>query len=106
MPAVHVEDVAGLCAHLLELPDAIGAYNAAGPDPVRNADFTRAVARALRRPAVLPAPATVLRTVLGDLSHLLLDSARVLPERTLASGYRYRFPSLAEMLADVCGEEE
>ena len=103
MPPVHVDDVAGLFVHLLETPDAAGALNAACPHPVRNADFTRAVAHALHRPALLPAPAFLLRAVLGDLSHLMLDSARVLPERTLDSGFRFRFPTIAEMLADVCG---
>ena len=102
MPAVHVEDVAGLFVHLLETPDAAGAFNAAGPHPVRNVDFTRATAHALHRPAILPAPGFLLRTVMGDLSQLLLNSARVLPERTLASGFQFRFPTLSEMLADAC----
>ena len=102
MPAVHVEDVAGLFVHLLETPGATGTFNAAGPHPVRNVDFTHATAHALRRPAILPAPAFVLRAALGDLSHLLLDSARVLPERTLASGFSFRFLTLAEMLVDAC----
>ena len=102
MPAVHVEDVAGLFVHLLETPGATGVFNAAGPHPVRNVDFTHATAHALHRPAILPAPAFVLRTVMGDLSQLLLNSARVLPERTLASGFSFRFPTLTEMLADAC----
>ncbi len=102
MPPVHVADVAGLFVHLLETPAAVGPYNAVCPHPVRNADFTRAVAHALHRPAIFPAPAFLLRAAMGDLSHLLLDSARVLPERTLASGYIFHFPALAEMLADVC----
>ena len=102
IPAVHVEDVAGLFVHLLETPDAAGAFNAAGPHPVRNVDFTHATARALHRRAILPAPAFVLRAAMGDLSQLLLNSARVLPERTLASGFGFRFPTLAEMLADAC----
>ena len=103
MPPVHVEDVAALFVHLLETPAATGAYNAACPHPVRNTDFTRAAAHALHRPAVLPAPAFLLRAALGDLSHVMLDSARVLPERTLGSGFDFRFPTLTEMLADVCG---
>ena len=102
MPPVHVADVAGIFVHLLENADARGAYNAACPNPVRNADFTRAVAHALHRPAILPTPGFVLRAALGDLSHVILDSLRVLPERTLSSGYVFRFPTVSEMLADVC----
>lgn len=102
MSPVHVDDVAGLIAHLLENAEAgSGAFNAVCPTPVRNEDFTQAVSDVLERPAILPAPAFVLRTVLGDFSHLLLDSARVLPRSTLASGYSFRFPHLAAILADV-----
>ena len=101
MPPVHADDVAGLFVHLLESSDATGAFNAACPNPLRNADFTRAVAHALHRPALLPAPGFILRAALGDLSHLLLDSARVLPERTLASGFTFRYPTLTDMLADL-----
>ena len=103
MPPVHVDDVAALFVHLLEMPAAAGAFNAACPHPVRNADFTRAVAHALHRPAMLPAPAFMLRATMGDLSQLLLNSARVLPERTLASGFAFRFPTLAGTLTNVCG---
>ena len=105
---VHVEDVAGLIVHLIEDDDhtgpraARGPFNAAIPEPVRNADFTRAVAQAVHRPALLPAPAFVLRGVMGEASHLLLDSARVLPVRTRQIGYTFGFPTLAAILADVC----
>lgn len=103
MSLVHVEDVAGLIVHLLEHEDAVrGPFNAVCPEPVRNADFTRAVAKAVGRPAVLPAPAFVLRGVLGEMSHLLLDSTHVVPTRTRGVGYAFRFPTLAAMLADLC----
>lgn len=108
MPVVHVADVVGVLVALLEHeeaenPDAgTGVFNAVCPQPVRNRDFTRAVAAALHRPAFLPAPAALLRRTLGDLSHVMLDSQRVLPTRTQdALGYEFRFPNLGAMLADV-----
>ena len=101
MSLVHVEDVAGLLVFLLENEAANGRFNAVCPEPVRNAEFTRDVAAALHRPAVVPAPAFVLRAVLGDLSHLLLDSQRIVPTRTLDAGYEFRFPTLASALADL-----
>ena len=101
MPPIHVADVAGIFAHLLEDPAARGAFNAACPEPIRNADFTRAVARSLGRPALLPAPGLALRLVMGEASHVVLDSARVLPEATLRAGYAFRFPTPGAILADL-----
>ena len=101
MSVVHVADVVGLVVALLEHEDddadsASGPFNAVCPTPVRNADFTRAVASALHRPAFVPASATLLRKVLGDLSHLLLDRQRVVPARAL--GYDFRFKELKTIL--------
>jgi NAD dependent epimerase/dehydratase family enzyme len=69
------------------------------PEPVRNADFTRAVARAVRRPALLPAPAFAVRLALRELSGELLGSRRVLPARAQALGHPFAFPQLASALA-------
>ena len=108
MSLIHVEDVAGLIVYLLEHEDDSGqralrgAFNAVCPAPVRNADFTRAVAKTLGRPAVLPVPAFVLRAALGEMSHLLLDSIRAVPTRALQNGYAFRFPTLLAILDDVC----
>jgi uncharacterized protein (TIGR01777 family) len=107
MSLIHVEDVTGLIVFLLDDlmrggPAAGGAFNAACPEPVRNADFTAALARTLGRPAILPAPAFVLRAVLGDMAQLLLMSERVIPEHTLEIGYKFRYPALTEMLAETC----
>jgi uncharacterized protein (TIGR01777 family) len=104
MSLVHVADVVGLMAYLLDdlLEDGVAAgaaFNAVGPEPVRNADFTRALGQALGRPAVLPAPAFALRALLGEMSQLMLMSERVVPERTLEIGYQFAYPTLAEMLA-------
>ncbi|MCX6973804.1 MAG: DUF1731 domain-containing protein, partial [Verrucomicrobia bacterium] len=71
-----------------------GPMNAVCPEPVRNTEFTRALARAVHRPAILPAPAFALRLVLGELSHVMLDSVRVIPEIALTSGYRFQFPQV------------
>ncbi|MBV9658237.1 MAG: TIGR01777 family oxidoreductase [Verrucomicrobia bacterium] len=105
MSVIHVADVVGLIVALLEHEDdprdASGPFNAVCPTPVRNVDFTRAVAAALHRPALWPAPAGLLKKTLGDLSHLLLDSQRIAPARTRALGYEFQFPNLAAILADV-----
>ncbi len=101
MSCVHVDDVAGLILHAIETEGVSGPLNAVVPEPVRNAEFTLAAAKAAHRPAVIPAPALLLKITLGELSHLLLDSQRVLPKATLASGYEFRFPTVASALTAV-----
>jgi uncharacterized protein (TIGR01777 family) len=101
MSCIHVDDVAGIILHAIEQSHVHGPLNAVMPDPVRNSGFTRALARAAHRPAILPAPAIALKIGLGELSHLLLDSQRVIPQATIAGGYSYRFPTLDTAAADV-----
>ncbi len=91
MSLVHVDDVAGLALWAVENQQAVGAYNATMPEPVRNADFTRMVAGMVRRPAILHAPAWGIKLMLGELSTLLLDSHRIVPERALNGGYKFRY---------------
>lgn len=77
-----------------------GAVNMTSPNPVRNAEFTRALARQLGRPAVLPVPAFALRLALGQMAdEALLASARAVPGRLTAAGFRFTHPSLEEALA-------
>jgi uncharacterized protein (TIGR01777 family) len=101
MSWIHVEDVAGLCLFALENERARGVINAVSPDPVRNADFTRVMAAAFGRRAVIPAPAPVLRLVLGEASELLLSGSRVEPRAALASGYEFRHPVLSDAIEDA-----
>jgi len=101
MSCIHVADVAGIILHAVENEHVAGPLNTVQPEPVRNADFTRVLAHAAHRPALFPAPALAMKIALGELSSLLLDSQRVLPEATLASGYRFQFPTLAAAAADI-----
>ncbi len=102
---VHVEDVVGLIVFLLERDGFAGAFNAVCPEPIRNVDFTAALARTVHKPAVLPVPAFALRGLLGEASHIVLDSTRAVPARALDAGYTFRFPSTGSILADVCASE-
>lgn len=88
MSWIVLSDVVRAVLHILDRPDIRGAVNLTGPEPVPNAEFTRTLARLLRRPAILPAPAFALRMVLGELADaLLLASTRVLPTVLLQSGF-------------------
>ena len=96
---IHIDDLVGI--YLAAIDDVGGPLNGTAPNPVTNADFTRALAAALRRPAVLAVPAFALRAILGDGAEIATRGQRVLPERTLANGYRFRFEALAAALADL-----
>lgn len=79
-----------------------GAVNTVAPNPVRNTEFTRIAARVLRRPAILPVPRVVLRAVLGEMANtLLLASARVIPERLMKMGYKFRDPEMNTALREI-----
>jgi hypothetical protein len=101
MSCVHVDDVAGMALWAAENESIRGPLNAVMPAPVTNAEFTRTLGAVVRRPAVLPVPAFLLRILLGKLSSLLLDSSRVRPAVAEAAGYRFAFADVRSALAAV-----
>jgi len=103
MPWVHLRDIIGLIAFLLERDDLAGAFNASAPTPVTNADFTRALAGAVHRPALAWVPAVALRLVFGEMGGMLTESQRMVPRRALESGYVFAQGELAGALGSVLG---
>ncbi len=100
-PWVHLDDVSGIVRHAIEREELVGPVNATAPTPVRQSEFAKALGKALRRPTLLPAPAFLLKAVIGDFARELLASRRVLPRVAEAGGYRFRHASLPEALADL-----
>ncbi len=92
--AVSLADWVRAVSFLAATPDAEGRYNVSCPHPVTNAEFTRILAAALHRPAVLQVPAVVLRTVLGGLADQVLGSLRVHPQRLTEAGFDFQHPDL------------
>ncbi len=84
---------------LLGSADASGPFNLTAPVPVTNAEFTRALARALGKPAAFALPPAALRVVLGEVADELLGSARVVPARLQAAGFRFDHPDIGTALA-------
>ncbi|KQY95283.1 SulA-family protein [Caulobacter sp. Root1455] len=104
MSWIHLDDLVRLIAHAVATPGLNGPVNGTAPEPVRNAAFAQALGRALRRPAVLPAPAAPLRLALGAFAdELLLKGQRVIPAAALASGFTFTYPTLDEALGDIVG---
>ena len=103
MPWIHREDWVSIALFLLERDDLAGPFNASAPHPVTNADFTRALAHHLHRPAVMAVPAGVLRLALGEMSRLLLTGARMRPARLETAGFGFQYPTLDSALKAILG---
>jgi uncharacterized protein (TIGR01777 family) len=101
MSWIHRDDVVGIILHALDRPDVSGPINATAPQPVTNREFTRTLADAFHRPAVVPVPAMALRLVLGDAAEMLLASQRAVPERASVTGYAFRYPALAPAIGAI-----
>jgi uncharacterized protein (TIGR01777 family) len=101
-PWIHRQDWIDLVRFALETPDAKGPINATAPHPVTNADFTQALARALKRPALVPAPAFALRLLLGEMADaLLLSGQRAVPAKAERLGFTFTFKHLDDALRAI-----
>ena len=100
MSWISLADLVAAILLILENPAMAGPVNLTAPNPVTNAEFTRALSSALHRPAILPAPAFALRLALGPMAReALLASARVQPARLIEAGFRFSQPMVEEALA-------
>ncbi|KAA1423548.1 TIGR01777 family protein [Mumia zhuanghuii] len=96
---VSLRDWLAAIVHLAETDDASGPYNVVAPEPATNAEFTRALARALHRPSIVPAPAFAMRAALGGLSALALGSLRAVPARLEAEGHVFADRTVDDIVA-------
>jgi uncharacterized protein (TIGR01777 family) len=101
LPWIHLRDEVDAMRFLIKDESARGAFNLTAPQPLTNAEFGKVIARVLRRPYWLPAPAFALRLLLGEMSTLVLDGQRPYPRRLQAMGYRFHFDEAEEALKDV-----
>ena len=102
MSWIHLDDWVGLVGWALADQRVNGPVNLTAPNPVTNADFTRALGRAMRRPALIPAPAFALRLAFGEMADaLLLGGQKVLPQRAQRLGFNFRYPTLDRALAAI-----
>lgn len=103
-PWIHIRDIIGGVNFLFSDPEADGPFNFAAPHPVRQKEFAASLGRALGRPAFVPAPAFMVKLVMGDLGKAFLESQRAIPERLSESGYEFRFPQVEDALRDILGK--
>ncbi len=102
MSWIHRDDLIRLIAHCIADPAISGPVNGTAPEPVRNRDFTRALGKALHRPAIIPVPALPLKLALGQFAEeLLLGGQRVLPVKAEQNGFAFRYPQLEGAFAAI-----
>lgn len=100
MPWVSIQDAVRAIVFLIDQSSLDGPFNVAAPGVVRNAEFTSALAAAIHRPAIIPVPGLALRLLFGELADAaLLTSARVVPARLDAAGFRFELPRIEAALA-------
>lgn len=103
-PWIHRQDWIELVRWSIHTPAVSGAINATAPFPVANAEFARALGRALHRPAFMPAPAFALRLMLGEMAdELLLSGQRAVPAKAQRLGFTFRYAGVDEALAAIFG---
>ncbi len=99
MPWIHLDDEVGIILHTVEHQSISGPVNLVAPHPVTNADFTKSIARVVKRPAIFHVPAFALKLALRGLGGVLLDSLRLQPQVALNAGYKFKHPYLNNALA-------
>ena len=104
MSWIHIDDYVAMVLKLLNDPTLSDAFNMSAPNPVTNSAFTRQLAGALHRPAILIAPKFCLKAMLGERSGLLLEGQRVLPAKFQKLDFKFLYPTLDSALANLLRE--
>ena len=105
MSWIHRIDWIEMVRWIVETPGVTGPVNVTAPAPVTNREFARALGRAMRRPAVLPAPAFALKLMLGEMAEpLVLRGQRALPQCALSHGFHFRYPEIDQAFRGIFGE--
>ena len=98
---IHINDMVNAIIFLLENKTEKGAYNLVSPEPVTNKTFSKILAKTLHRPCRFRIPAGLITFILGEMSTLILDSQRAVPQRLIEAGYKFEYPDLREAMNDI-----
>ena len=103
-PWIHIDDAAAAFEWAVRNSDARGIYNAVSPGLLRQRAFSDALGAALRRPAVVPAPALAIRMAFGQMgSEMLLSGQRAEPRRLLGEGFEFQWGQVGPALDHLLG---
>lgn len=103
MSWIHTDDLVGMILVALEDERWSGPINATAPEPVTNAEFSRALGRVLHRPSLLPVPGLALRALYGEMAEIVTTGARAVPAKALVLGYEFSQPRLGQALRSALG---
>ncbi|MHB8659449.1 MAG: TIGR01777 family oxidoreductase [Solirubrobacteraceae bacterium] len=101
VPWIHLDDVTGALTYCLDHPSVSGPVNLTAPAPVRNRELSKALGRALHRPAVLPVPGLALQLLYGEMAQIITTGQRVVPGALENYGYAFVHPEIEAALRDV-----
>lgn len=101
LPWIHADDIVGIFLAAIDNSGWTGVVNGAAPEPVTNRAFSKALGRALHRPAVAPVPALAIRLLYGEMAEVVTGGQRAVPARTLELGYSFQHPELDEALGSA-----
>jgi hypothetical protein len=105
VPWIHLDDVVGGLLHCLDHDEAAGPVNLTAPNPVTNAELSRALGHALGRPAVLPVPGVAIRLLYGEMAEMVTTGQRAIPAKLSALGYTFRHSAIEPALKDVLSDQ-
>lgn len=98
---IHIDDLVNLILQALSQPEMQGVYNATAPTPVQMKQLSETIGQVINRPSWLPVPAFAIETLLGDGAIVVLEGQKVLPTRTLETGFKYQYSNLQPALEDI-----
>ena len=100
-PWIHLTDLMAAILFICEHPQISGPLNFCAPNPTRNRELAKALGAVLGRPAIVPAPAFMVRALLGEFGNVLLDSQRTVPDRLLRHGFEFQYPDIKSAIQAV-----
>jgi uncharacterized protein (TIGR01777 family) len=98
---IHRDDLVNLILEALTRKDIEGVFNATAPNPVRMTELCQTIGETLNRPSWLPVPSFALEALLGEGAKVVLEGQQVLPKRTTSYGFKYRYPTVKQALAEI-----
>lgn len=105
MSWIQVEDIASMYVFALTHDNVEGIYNGTAPTPATSKDFAKTLGKVLHRPAFAPAPSFMLKLVFGEMSQVLLDGQKVIPQNFMKAGFRFKYPNLEMALTETLRSE-
>jgi len=100
-PWMHLTDLMAAMLFIFEHPQVSGPLNFCAPNPVRNRGLAKTLGEVLGRPAIMPAPAFMIRMLLGEFGDVLLDSQRTIPDKLLTYGFEFQYPDIKSAIRAV-----